>query len=37
MENTEVGLKLETSVRSPPEVNALFLPGEVGAILDSED
>ena len=36
MENPEVGLKLETKVRSTPEVNALFLPGEVGAILDWE-
>ena len=36
MENTEVGLKLETRARSTPEVNALFLPGEVGAILDWE-
>jgi hypothetical protein len=40
MENTignpEIGLKVEAKVRTTPEINKLFLPGEMGVILDWE-
>jgi len=36
MGNPEVGLKVEAKIRSTDEINKLFLPGEIGAILDWE-
>lgn len=36
MEATKLGLKLEAKVRTNDEIRKLFLPGELGAILDWE-
>ncbi len=34
MKETKIGLKVEAKVRTTPEINKLFLPGELGAVLD---
>lgn len=34
--NPKIGLAVEVKVRSTPEINKLFLPGEIGAVLDWE-
>ncbi len=36
MKETKIGLKLEAKVRTTPEINKQFLPGEMGAVLDWE-